>query len=328
MSEEVKVIRGRTMLGLLREIELVDEGSFDAPGSRLEHHLVTAKNQTYIYKFVSRAAGAGDPGLYDLLDNEVRAGARLGQIYATRYPGELASLVAYNVDAEEPFALLRAYHGTPAAGRTNQLDSGARRQFEVGLLGALHLTGAAGVVHGALTIDAVRWDGRKVQLVNFENAERVGDRRRAGLTSAGRSPEQNAGSGVVDARDDMWAAGLLIRELELGSLTNGFGQDRRDDPERLRALLGPVFDRTVEHRASPADLLREMRADVPQPTMSDPDAVLDAGHRQFEQVSIRKRSAEAFSAGRRVAGRRSLRGRFAALFVVVVIVAVGMVVML
>ncbi|ONI84543.1 hypothetical protein ALI22I_28735 [Saccharothrix sp. ALI-22-I] len=279
-----EVVRCRYVTGVLAEIEVEDLNEFVTPGAALEQRLVKVNGRLYVRKYVSRAAGSRNPRLYDLLHNEIRAGTRLGQVFPERYPAELAQLVAYNVDAEEPFVLLREYVGAPASPQITRFDDTQRRRFESGLLRALQLTAQAGVVHGAVTVDSVRWDDGHVQLVDFESAERVGEPRRGGASGA-RSPEQAAGTGVVDERDDLWGAALLIRGLHIG----GTRQDRSRDPQRLRELLDPVFDNPVDRRPTAADLLGRMHADNHVPPSVDPDARFADGRALFERVCARKR---------------------------------------
>jgi hypothetical protein len=276
VATTVKPVRCRNVRGVLLKVELTDRGEFVTPGSVLEQRLVMAQNQqVFVRKFVSQAAGERNPRLYDLLDNEIRAGTRLGQVFGDRYPPELARLAAYNMDAEEPFVLLHEYLGEPARGRAIRLDDAQRRLFQVSLWRALQLTAAAGVVHGAVDLKAVRWDGRQLQLVDFESAERAGEPRRGG-------------HGEVDVRDDMWGAGRLVRILFLGALADGSRLDRSHDPQLLRTLLDPVFDNPVERRPYPADLLRSLRASGSVPPLSDPEAGLAAGRELFDQVSAGK----------------------------------------
>ncbi|WP_447001929.1 hypothetical protein ACRAKI_19460 [Saccharothrix isguenensis] len=283
-----EVVRCRYVTGVLAEIEVEDLNEFVTPGAALEQRLVKVNGRLYVRKYVSRAAGSRNPRLYDLLHNEIRAGTRLGQVYPERYPAELSQLVAYNIDAEEPFVLLREYVGAPASPELPRFDDTRRRQFESGLLRAVQLTANAGVVHGAVTADSVRWDDGHVQLVDFESAERVGEPRRGG-GSAVRSPEQAAGTGVVDERDDVWGAALQIRALHIG----GTRQDRSRDPQRLRELLDPVFDNPVELRPSAGDLLGRMHADNHVPACVDPDARFADGRALFERVCARKRGPTA-----------------------------------
>ncbi|WP_158851432.1 hypothetical protein [Saccharothrix deserti] len=289
MVGQSEVVRCRDVMGVLREITVDDVNEFVSPGSVLQQRLVRVNQRVYVRKYVSRAAGRQNPRLYELLENEVRAGTRLGQVFHDAYPRELARLVAYNVDVEEPFVLLHEYIGEPAAGAVTRFDDARRRRFEHELLRALWLTALAGVVHGAVTMDVVRWDDGRLQLVDFEFAERIGEPRRRGGGSLARSPEQLAGTGLVDTRDDLWAAGLLIRELHLGVRSTGARPDRDHDPERLRALLDPVFGNPVERRPYAADLLDMLRGDSRVPAFTNPDAVIAAGRDMFELVSRGKR---------------------------------------
>ncbi|HEX6343562.1 hypothetical protein [Umezawaea sp.] len=283
-----ELVRCRYVTGVLAEIEVEELNEFVTPGAALEQRLVKVNGRLYLRKYVSRAAGRRNPRLYDLLRNEIRAGARLGQVFPDRYPAELPRLVAYNIDAEEPFALLREYAGSPAAEHVARFDDVQRRRFESGLLRALHLTAQAGVVHGAVSMDSVRWDDGTVHLVDFESSERVGEPRRA-CRSAVRSPEQTAGTGVVDERDDLWGAALLIRRLHIGDAR----QERGRDPQRLRELLDPVFDNPVDRRPLVADLLGRLHTDAHLPPHVDPEAQLAAGRALFDRACARKRAPAA-----------------------------------
>lgn len=267
-----EMVRCRYVTGLLAEIEVEDLNEFLTPASALEQRLVKVNGKVYVRKYVSRMAGDRNPRLYDLLENEIRAGTRLGQTFPDHYPPELARLVAYNIDAEEPFVLLTEYIGAPAPGQVSKLDETRRRRFEHGLLRSLRLSALAGVVHGAVTLDAFRWDDGQVQLVDFESAERIGEPRRAG-------------GGAVDERADVAAAGHVIRRLHLGTAP----ADRGRDPQRLRELLDPVFTNPVEHQPTLDQLLVAVRADNHLPPHVDPDRAFEPGRQLFDQVCARKR---------------------------------------
>jgi hypothetical protein len=266
------VVRCRYVTGLLAEVEVEDLNEFLTPASVLEQRLVKVNGRVYVRKYVSRPAGERNPRLYDLLDNEIRAGTRLGQAFPDRYPDELTRLVAYNIDAEEPFVLLTEYIGAPAPGQVAKFGDAQRRQFEQGLLRALHLASTAGVVHGAVTMEALRWDSGQVQLVDFESAERIGEPRRSG-------------GGVVDERDDVLSAGHLIRRLHLDPPP----PDRGRDPQRLRALLDPVFTNPVDRQPTLEQLLTAVRADHRPAGFVNPEQEFEAGRLLFDQVSQRKR---------------------------------------
>lgn len=266
-------VRCRYVTGLLAEIEVEDLNEFLTPASALEQQLVKVNGRVYVRKYVSRPAGERNPRLYDLLENEIRAGTRLGQAFPGRYPDELARLVAYNIDAEEPFVLLTEYIGAPAPGQVARFGDSQRRQFEHGLLRALRLASMAGVVHGAVSLEALRWDDGQVQLVDFESAERVGEPRRTG--------------GVVDERDDVLAAGHLIRRVHLGTAP----ADRGRDPQRLRELLDPVFTNPVERQPTLEQLLRMVHADHHPTGFVHPEQAFETGRQLFDQACARKRAS-------------------------------------
>ncbi|MBP2335024.1 hypothetical protein JOF41_001202 [Saccharothrix coeruleofusca] len=276
--------RCRDVFGVLREVVVEDVGEFVTPGSVLEQRLVHVDGALFVRKYVSRAAGARDPRRYDLLDREVRAGTRLGQVFKRLYPRELARLAAYNLDVEEPFALLHAYHGEPAIGPASRFAEDERRRFEQELFRALVLTAAAGVVHGAVGMEAVRWQEGRLQLVDFEHALRVGDPRwdASSPDGAGRAGAR------ADPRDDVWDAARLLRRVSLGPHADGPVLDRARDPERLRVLLDPVFDNPVELRPRAAEVLAALRGDPSLPPTTDPEAGLGPGRALFDQVSAAK----------------------------------------
>ncbi|MGM1057959.1 hypothetical protein [Saccharothrix sp. Mg75] len=276
-------VRCRDVFGVLHEVVVEDVNEFVTPASSLEQRLVRVQDALFVRKFVSRAAGGRDPRRYDLLEAEVRAGARLGQVYVGHYPRELACLVAYNVDAEEPFALLRAYLDEPAIGASSRFGEPERRRFEQELFRALHLMAAAGVVHGAVALDTVRWHDGRLQLVDFEHAQRVGEPRRGASPAALLN-----GADRVDARDDVVAAARLVRRVHLGPQADVGHPDRSRDPERLRYLLDPVFDNPVESAPHAVDVLSALYGDVQLPRTTDPDAALHPGRALFEQVSAGK----------------------------------------
>lgn len=291
MDGNEETVRCRDVTGRLREIRLSFGSDFVSPGSVLSQQLVKANEQLYVRKFVPPGDGSRHPRLYQVLDNEVRAGTRLAQVFADRYPAELPQLVAYNMDTEEPFVLLRAYLGDPAAASVKHFDDAARRQFQIGLLRALHLTGVAGVVHGAVSVNAVRWSDGHVQLVDFESAGRAGEPRVAGGTAPVQSPEQAAGAGVADVRDDLWAAGQLIRSLHFATSSVAVPLDRGRDPERLRVLLDDVFDKPLELRPHAAELLQKLHAPAPSVPTTNPDEAFREGRQIFDRISADRRGA-------------------------------------
>jgi hypothetical protein len=298
----------RDLNGALHRVWLADRAACSTPASMLHQRLVTGPGDVpYLRKSVPVEAGRRNPVLYDLLDNEIRAVAQLTRVLGGRF-GEVPTLVGYNVDVDEPFVLLRPYVGRPAPDTVHGLDQDHKRQFQIGVLRALHLTGEAGVVHGALSLDVLRWNGTIAQLVDFEWAQRSGDRRRPG-SGPRQSPERLSGSGTADPRDDVWSAGVLVRELVMGRQALAAPADQNADPIRLRERLQGVFQPVAE-RPPAAELLRRMHAPAPAVARPDVTASLDDGHRMFDEVCRRKGGPApgAADAGPEpVNGRRGLR---------------------
>ncbi|MFG1607796.1 hypothetical protein [Actinoplanes sp. NPDC049265] len=276
----------RNLDGGRRRVRLTGTAGFASPGSVLRQRLVTtAGDVPLLCKSVPIEAGRRDHRLYDMLDNEIRVLAHLTRVYGGRV-GELPVLTGYNVDVEEPFVLLRPYAGQPATEAMRVLDQERKRLFQIGMLRALHAIAEAGVVHGALSLEAMRWNGSVVQLTDFESAQPAGEPRRSGIGPR-QSPERVRGTGPADPRDDVWSAAVLIRELVLGPQAVAAPADLSGDPERLRQRLGDVFQ-PVDRRPTAADLLTRMRATVPSLTRADPGAGLADGYRMFEEACRRK----------------------------------------
>lgn len=267
MTGTTITLRLRDLSGRPRAVEFTDHGPFGSPGSALQQRLLGTGGNTFVLKSVPREEGSRNRYLFDLLDNEIRAGAHLGYVYSRQYPPELARLAGYNMDVEEPFALLHAYAGKPVP-EMSGLDDHRRRQLQAGLLRALQLTAAAGVVHGAVTLRSLWWAGSGVQLVDFESAQFAGEPRRA-----------THEPGPADVRDDVLLAGRVIRQLVIGESSTL--SDHGHDPESLRVLLQDVYQ-PVAHRPYAEDLLRRLRVTVTAPPVTDPEAALAEGRRIFD----------------------------------------------
>lgn len=321
MTATPETVLFRDAFGTLHRVQLTDHGMFISPGSALSQRLVRANDVLLVHKSVPRLASQRNQHLYAMLDNEIRAGSRLVQVFHKDYPCELPFLVGYNMDVEEPFVLLRAYAGEAAPDAVRRLDDRQRRMLQIGMLRALYCTSLAGVVHAALTLRHLRWTGAHVQLVDFESARLAADRWRL-PAGPGTTPEHANGRGRPMCADDVWSAGAIIHELVMGApMTDPMAQ-QQNHPERLRSLLDGVFQ-APEHRPCPADLLRRMHAAVPQVNLADPEAILAEGRRQFEEAGRHKggTAANPQTAELRQPGRGRLRRLLSGLTVVAAVAA-------
>ncbi|MGQ0777879.1 MAG: hypothetical protein ACT4NY_26295 [Pseudonocardiales bacterium] len=281
-----KPVHYRNAFGVRDTGEFTIVGDLALPGAVLPARIVVDRTGTrMVQKWVPHQMGKGHPGYFELLDSEIRAGTRLAQVFAgSHYPVELPRLIGYDVDGREPFVLLDEYRGQPATQHATRLTQHERHRFQVSLLRALLHTGAAGIVHGGVSLATLRWDGDHLQLVDFEQAAQVGQTQRGHSTASARSP-----AGAADPGDDIWAAGAVIHELTTGRHTNGGRYNLSQDPEALRYLLHDVLAEQPAARPDAAALLGRLRADASVEITPGVDAVLSAGRQAFDEASARKR---------------------------------------
>jgi hypothetical protein len=283
-GEDSIPIRYRDAFGVLREIKLTIGNDLALPGATLPSRIVTdGAGRRLMQKWVPRHLGEATPSLYERLDAEARAGTRFRQVYDGRFPDELPELYGYNLDLWEPFVLFVEYRGQPAAGSgLPQVAAVEPYRAQVALLRALKFAATAGIVHGRVAIETLRWDGVTVQLVDFEHAMRAGESRLNAGPAAGALPEQLTGTGVADVRDDVWGAGLVLRQLTLGTLMTDQSADTSTDPPALRHLLSGVFAPSPVQRPHATELLVRLGADDPVATAPDLNDELVSGRRLFE----------------------------------------------
>ncbi|MFE2755296.1 hypothetical protein ACFXGA_25165 [Actinosynnema sp. NPDC059335] len=251
--------------------------------------LVTTDGRRLVQKSVPRAEGQPDDDLYDRLDREIRAGARLARRFAgLPYPTGLSELVGYDIDVEEPYVLLAHYRGEPVAGQAGRLLTHQQHRFEVGLLHALRELEAAKVVHGDISPRTVWWDGDDVQLVGFEHAVLVGEPRVRNVGSPTGSPQQRAGDGPADVRDDLWSAGAVVLHVVTGDV--GATPDPHAAGDALVDLLAGVFAPTPGERPHPVELLDRLAVADRVPPRADRTAVAFGQARaKFDEVLVAKR---------------------------------------
>jgi len=288
-ADQPGTVRCRDVHGTLHTMRLTAVDVFSSPGARLPTRMVSADGgPPLLQKWVARTS-SGEPGPLDPLDREVRAVMRFALVFAKSYPAELPRLRYYDVDGDDPFVLLEPYRGMPVAEVRQQLAARDRYWFQVGLLKALHLAGAAGITHGGVGFDTLRWDAatRTVQLIDFEQAVRVGDPRSG--TSDG---------GPADVRDDVWDAGLTIWRSAHPDHSGREAPDLSSDGGALRALLAGVFVDPPAARPTPEDMLAGLGEPtaLQEPTaleIVDPGAPLREGLRTFDATVERTRALRA-----------------------------------
>ncbi|MCK2243614.1 MULTISPECIES: hypothetical protein [unclassified Crossiella] len=238
----------------------------DAEHGPLPSRLVAVNGITLLHKQVPRDP-AGTPGPLAALDREIRATHRFAQLFpAEAYPPELPRLRYYDVDSEDPFVLLEPARGVPAAAALPRLSAQDRHRFQAGLLRALHLAEVAGLTHGGVDLDALRWDPttRSVQLLDFHRAA------------------------PGDIRADIWDAGLVIWRAAYPGHLGRSAPDLHANGGALRVLLDGVFTDPPTARPGPAELLNRLRESV-RPKVIDLGARLAPGQHAFDLALRRKR---------------------------------------
>jgi serine/threonine protein kinase len=224
--------------------------------------------------------------LLDALDNEIRVGIRLLHDHGTAaYPSQLARLVGYSIEADEPFALFVAYGGRPVQQFAGKLSTADLREFEVGLFSALRAIEFGSIVHGQVGPATIRWDepSTRVQLVDFSLATLAGEARMAPRLP-GCSPEQAAETGRAHLGDDVWSAGTLLYQVATGRPrpASGVPPSLAEGSGPLRALLQDVFAAPTS-RPTTVQLLERLNVSDPfSGPRRKPDARFAEGQRQFD----------------------------------------------
>ncbi|WP_395364582.1 hypothetical protein ACHGLA_28695 [Streptomyces sp. YH02] len=243
------------------------------------------------YRLASSAQS--DPHAYGLLEREVAASVALERRYGTeKFVGILTRIVGFDLTAAEPFVLYRPPSGRPLSDWAGRLGAEDQERITGQLAMAVRLLGDLGLVHRAITPENVRWDGARVRLCEPYAALRAGEAREAFGAAPWASPEQRAGRGVVDPRDDLWSVAELAYYLLSGRPDRGDGPPADlADFRRLAALQhSGLFSPNAAERPHPAELLRLLY--VPDPLAAGADAadVLEPFRAQYDAQLARKRA--------------------------------------
>jgi serine/threonine protein kinase len=205
------------------------------------------------------------------------------------YPAELSRLVGYYAeDAAQPFILFAPYRGNPVADMARKLNLDPERYFQASLIRAIRLLEIAGVVHGRIRPETVRWDadGESVQLTDFGEAAMTGDPRREGGDAPWAAAEQVSGTGLADARDDVWSAAQVIYYIATGRHARRPGLPTDPSPRgaALQSQFGPALMPDIASRVRAKDLLGKLGGTDPRPardTVNDPR--FEEGQLKFDE---------------------------------------------
>jgi len=247
----------------------------------------------FTQKGIPPELGTRLPQVYDLLENEARIGVRLARRYAGSYPQELARLVGYALDDEEPYLLFAPFRGRLVADAQTDLMIDKQRLFQVSLLQGVLALAEVEVVHGHLNPTTVRWDDQAVQICDYTLAAMSGEDRTAIPHGLWASSAYRVATGVAHTSDDVWAAGAMIYEMVTGQLF-----PRRGAPNlthrgaALRNLLDGVFAASVQARPEAGELLHRLRSEPSVPPAAPVlDPVFFQGMQVFDQITGQKRAS-------------------------------------
>jgi hypothetical protein len=229
---------------------------------------------------------------YDRLDNEIRIGLHLVRRFGfDNVPAEISCLVGYDVDADQPFALLLPYAGNLAQGVAGRLTLEQQRAFQAGFFRALRILEAAGVVHRHLSPQTVRWDGQagQAQLVDFSRAVLAGEPRTAVGPSPWASPDQTSGGGIAGPGDDIWGAGALAYYVTTGRmLVPDKAGEMAIRGGALQSLLEGVFAGSPASRPSAAELLQRLHEPEPWLGHVEANSRFTEGKDEYDQLMAEK----------------------------------------
>jgi hypothetical protein len=226
---------------------------------------------------------------------------RLG---VTRYPPELSRVIGHRPDGRAPF-LVATRRGRPLSELRDELPLPPGELWTAvdGIIAVLTQLNELRLVHRDLRPETLLWDGKSVQLADFGLALHDGEERGAAVgTDPWRSPEQAAGLGKADCRDDVYSAGAVIFHLATGEDATATpdmrGRVRLLDSS-LRNLLDGVFTDAARHRITGFALRRRWEGVSVAPSTTRPHTPVEA------EMEARKRFHE-LRARQRDFGRRSL----------------------
>ncbi|MFB7453971.1 hypothetical protein [Streptomyces sp. NPDC056194] len=248
----------------------------------------------HVLQYRLAPSAQGDPQAYALLEREVEAAVALERRYGgAKFGAVFARIVGFDLTAPEPFVLYRPPAGRPLSDWVGRLGAEDQERITGQLAMAVRLLAESDLVHRAIAPDTVRWDGSRIRLCEPYAAQRAGEAREPFGGAPWASPEQRAGHGAADPRDDLWSVAELAYYLLAGRPDRGEGPPADLADYRRLAALGQsgFFAARAADRPRPAELLRLLH--VPDPLASG-SGEADPHHRwraEYDRQIARKRAA-------------------------------------
>ncbi|MDV9192821.1 hypothetical protein R6L23_32220 [Streptomyces sp. SR27] len=246
-----------------------------------------------VHQYRLASSAQGDPGTYGLLEREVSASVALERRYGgARFGAVLTRIVGFDLTAAEPFVLYRPPGGRPLADWGGRLSAEDQEAIIGQLAMTVRLLGDLDLVHRAIAPDTVRWDGTRVRLREPYAALRAGEPRDPFGAAPWASPEQRAGRGAADPRDDLWSVAEIAYYLLAGRPDRGEGPPRDlADFRRLAALEhSGLFSPHAAQRPHPEELLRLLHVPDPLAGGLGPADPLDRWRTEYDHQIARKRA--------------------------------------
>ncbi|MFE7601209.1 hypothetical protein [Streptomyces sp. NPDC057494] len=262
------------------------------PGVLARRAILGAGSQVLQYRLVTSAQG--DPHAYGLLEREVEAAVALERRYGgAKFGAVFARIAGFDLTAAEPFVLYRPPTGRPLSEWAGRLGAEDQERVTGQLAMAVRLLAEAGLVHRAIAPDTVRWDGARVRLCEPYAVLRAGEPREPFGGAPWASPEQRAGQGTADPRDDLWSVAELAYTLIAGRPDRGEGPPADLADYRRLAALGQsgLFAARAADRPHPAELMRLLHVPDPLATGAGAADPLDRWRTAYDQQIARKRAA-------------------------------------
>ncbi|MCT4352402.1 hypothetical protein M5362_04545 [Streptomyces sp. Je 1-79] len=253
-----------------------------------------------VLQFRLPLSAQADPHAYDMLEREVSTAVALERRYGSEKFGEVFTrVIGFDLTCAEPFVLYRTPAGAPLTECAGRLSGDEQQRVIAQLALAVRLLSDLELVHRTIAPDTVRWDGTHVRLCEPYAALRVGETREAFGAAPWASPEQRAGRGTADPRDDLWSVGRIGYYLLSGHSDRGEGPpEDLGDYRRLAALEhSGLFAADAAARPAPAELLRLLHVPDPLATAVGTADPLSRGRAEFDAHLARKRQASAAAPG-------------------------------